>query len=141
MQIERDSPKEFTLHLILDNYATHNNKKQEVRESIGQKNRSHLKRYGIKRFKLHFTLTCGSWMNLIERFFGDPSQQAIFDGSFTHVRGLVQRIEEYIAQHNLRLKTPKSPALATLQGKQPGIVLHPWFEPIMIITPGIAYSR
>ena len=39
--------------------------------------------------------------NLIERFFGDISQQAICNGSFRNVRELSARIETYIAEHNL----------------------------------------
>jgi transposase len=98
-QIHRESPDEVTLHLILDNYATH--KKQEVRDWIERRNRQQQKQHGVNRIELHFTPTSSSWLNLVERFFGDLSQQAIRSGSFQNVRELAKRIETYIAEHNL----------------------------------------
>jgi len=98
-QIHRDTPGDLTLHLILDNYATH--KKQEVKDWIERRNRQQQKQYGVNRFELHFTPTSSSWMNLVERFFGDISQHAISNGSFQSVRELAGRIEGYIMNHNL----------------------------------------
>lgn len=98
-QIHRESPSDLTLHIILDNYATH--KKQEVKDWIERRNKQHDKQYGCNRIELHFTPTSSSWMNLVERFFGDLSQQAICNGSFHNVRALASRIETYIAEHNL----------------------------------------
>jgi hypothetical protein len=43
-------------------------------------------------------------MNLVERFFGDLTQQAISNGSFRSVRELVRRIEAYIAERDLNPK-------------------------------------
>lgn len=101
-QLHRDTPRELTLHLILDNYATH--KKQEVKEWIERRNHQQRKQYGVERIKLHFTPTSSSWMNLVERFFGDLSQQAISCGSFQSVRELAGRIEAYLLEHNLEPK-------------------------------------
>lgn len=101
-QIHRESPSDLTLHIILDNYSTH--KKQEVKDWIERRNRQQQKQHGINRIELHFTPTSSSWMNLIERFFGDLSQQAICKGSFQSVRELAKRIETYIAEHNLNPK-------------------------------------
>lgn len=98
-QLHRESPAELTLHIILDNYATH--KKQEVKEWVQRRNRSQRQKYGNERIVLHFTPTSSSWMNLVERFFGDLSQQAVSGGSFESVRQLAKRIETYIAEHNL----------------------------------------
>jgi transposase len=98
-QLHRDTPRELTLHLVLDNYATH--KKQEVKDWIERRNRQQRKQYGVNRIELHFTPTSSSWMNLVERFFGDLSQQAISNGSFQSVRELAARIEAYIVEHNL----------------------------------------
>jgi hypothetical protein len=56
------------------------------------------------RFHLHFTPTSASWLNLVERFFRDLSQQAILPGSFQNVAALVEAIDAYLAQHNLRAK-------------------------------------
>ena len=101
-QIHRETPKQLTLHVIFDNYATH--KKQEVKDWIERRNTQHQKSYGANRIELHFTPTSSSWMNLVERFFSDISEQAISKGSFRSVRELSRRIEEYIAEHNLNPK-------------------------------------
>lgn len=101
-QLHRETAPEMTLHLILDNYSTH--KKQEVKDWIEQRNRSQQKTYGNDRIKLHFTPTSSSWMNLVERFFGDLSEQSIRKDSFGSVRELSKRIEDYIAAHNLAPK-------------------------------------
>ena len=101
-QIHRETPKQLTLHVILDNYATH--KKQEVKDWIERRNKQHQKAYGANRIQLHFTPTSSSWMNLVERFFGDISEQAISRGSFRSVRELCRSIEEYIVEHNLNPK-------------------------------------
>jgi hypothetical protein len=53
-------------------------------------------------FHLDFTPTSASWLNLVERFFRDLSQQAILNGSFQRVRDLVEAIDTYLAQHNLQ---------------------------------------
>ena len=101
-QLHRDTPKGVTLHIVLDNYATH--KKQEVKDWIERRNREQMRTCGRNRIALHFVPTSSSWMNLVERFFGDITQHAITDGSFAHVRELVKRIEDYIAEHNLEPK-------------------------------------
>lgn len=91
-QIDRETPKELQIHLILDNYATH--KHETVLKW--------LKRH--PRFTLHFTPTSSSWMNLVERFFGELTSQVIREGSFTAVTQLVRDIEDYITQRNLSPK-------------------------------------
>lgn len=101
-QLHRETPAEVTLHLVLDNYATH--KKKEVRDWIERRNRDHMLRHGANRIELHFTPTSSSWMNLVERFFGDLSRQAISNGSFQSVRELARRIEAYIAERDLNPK-------------------------------------
>ena len=101
-QIHRETPKQLTLHVILDNYATH--KKQEVKDWIERRNKQHQKAYGANRIQLHFTPTSSSWMNLVERLFGDISEQTISRGSFRSVRELCRSIEEYIVEHNLNPK-------------------------------------
>jgi len=87
-QMERETPADLDLHLIVDNYATH--KHAKVRAWL-------LKR---PRFHLHFTPTGSSWLNLVERFFADITQEAIRDGSFSSVRQLITAIEEYLALRN-----------------------------------------
>jgi transposase len=91
-QLDRETPGDIDLHLIVDNYATH--KHANVKAWL-QKH---------PRFHLHFTPTGSSWLNLIERFFADLTQDAIRGGSFTSVRQLIVAIEEYLALRNLEPK-------------------------------------
>jgi len=52
------------------------------------------------RFKLHFTPTSSSWLNLIERWFGEITRKRIRKGVFHSVPELIAAIEEYIRCHN-----------------------------------------
>ena len=87
-QIDRETPSSLALHLIVDNYATH--KHPRVRHWLSRH----------PRFHLHFTPTSSSWLNLVERFFADLTQQAVREGSFTRVLELVRAIEAYLAERN-----------------------------------------
>mgnify|MGYP006295811359 FL=1 len=91
-QIDRETPPELDIHVILDNYATHRH--ENVRNWLARH----------PRFHLHFTPTGSSWLNLVERFFGELTQEVIRDGSFTHVKELKNDIEEYIAIRNMNPK-------------------------------------
>src|SRR5229473_5165181 len=72
-KIERETLPHLDLHLILDNYATH--KTPAVQRW--------LKRH--QRFKLHFTPTSSSWLNLVERLFAEITRQRIRRGTFHSV--------------------------------------------------------
>jgi transposase len=100
--LHQDTPKGLTLHIILDNYATH--KHEKVRSWIAWHNKRHQNEHGCPRIELHFTPTSSSWMNLIERFFRDITEDVIRDGSFTSVKDLVADIEGYLADRNLEPK-------------------------------------
>jgi transposase len=91
-QIDRETPKDLDLHLIMDNYATH--KHPAVQHW--------LKAHG--RFHLHFTPTSSSWLNLVERFFGELTSEVVREGSFQSLRELVRAIESYLAERNLNPK-------------------------------------
>jgi hypothetical protein len=52
------------------------------------------------RFHVHFTPTYASWLNLVERWFGIITQQAIRRGSLTKVKTLIQRIEQFVEHYN-----------------------------------------
>ena len=82
----------MALHLIADNYCTH--KHEKVRDWLGKH----------PRFHMHFTPTSSSWLNLVERFFADITNDCIRDGSFESVRELEKSIHTYIENHN---KDPK----------------------------------
>jgi transposase len=87
-KIDRETPANLDLHLIVDNYATH--KHPNVQQW--------LKRH--KRFHMHFTPTSSSWLNLIERWFRNITDQRIRRGVFKSVAQLEQAIGEYIEHHN-----------------------------------------
>ena len=87
-QIERETPKDKTLHLIADNYATHRH--PLVQEWLDKH----------PRFNMHFTPTSASWLNMVERFFRDISENRLRRGVFTSVPELVTAIDEYVVHHN-----------------------------------------
>ncbi|WP_309401092.1 IS630 family transposase, partial [Cerasicoccus maritimus] len=76
------------LHIIMDNYATH--KTDKVQRWLDRH----------QRFQIHFTPTGASWINLVERFFGKITNQAIRRGSFSSVNQLRKAMDEYINMHN-----------------------------------------
>lgn len=100
--LNRETPAGVTLHLIVDNYATH--KHAKVQSWIAWHNQRHRKAHGIDRVVQHFTPTSSSWMNLVERFFRDLTQDVVRHGSFASVRELVDAMEAYLAEHNLNPK-------------------------------------
>jgi len=87
-KINREVPKEMDVHIILDNYGTHGH--------------PHVKAWLEKhaRFILHFTPTSSSWLNLVERWFGEITRKRIRRGVFRSVPELVAAIEDYIRCHN-----------------------------------------
>ena len=91
-KIDRETPKDKTLHLIADNYATH--KHPKVKEWLEKH----------PRFIMHFTPTSASWLNMVERFFRDITTERLRRGVFTSVPELVVAIDEYIAHHNTNPK-------------------------------------
>ncbi len=52
------------------------------------------------RFHMHFTPTSASWMNLVERFFRDISEDCIRHGSFSSIKELADAILSYLAERN-----------------------------------------
>jgi len=91
-QIDRETPKDKTLHLICDNYATH--KHPNVKQWLEKH----------PRFHMHFTPTSASWLNMVERFFRDITTERLRRGVFRCVPELISAIKEYIVVHN---KDPK----------------------------------
>jgi transposase len=90
--IERKTPKHLQLHLIVDNYASH--KHPEVRQWLAKH----------PPFVIDFTPTSASWLNMVERFFRDISENRLRRESFASVVDLEQAIVQYIEHHN---KDPK----------------------------------
>jgi transposase len=86
--IDRQVPTEVTIHLIVDNYATH--KHPTVRAWLAKH----------PRFQLHFTPTSSSWLNLVERWFRELTDKALRRGVFHSVPDLIASIEEYLDAQN-----------------------------------------
>ncbi|MFZ1410323.1 MAG: IS630 family transposase [Micropruina sp.] len=87
--LARTYPKQ-DLHLVMDNYSTH--KHQTVRDWLAANPRIHV----------HFTPTSGSWLNLVEVWFGIIERQAIRRGAFPSVADLMTKIRAFINGWNHR---------------------------------------
>jgi transposase len=87
-QLDAEYATDQELHLILDNYGTH--KSPQVQRWLARH----------PRFKVHFIPTSSSWLNLVERWFGDLTGQAVRRGSFTSVPDLIAAIETFITVWN-----------------------------------------
>jgi len=86
--IDAAVPAEQEIHLIMDNYGTH--KTEKVRTWFAARPRYHV----------HFTPTSASWLNLVERFFGQISEKWIKRTAHTSVIDLERSIKHYIELHN-----------------------------------------
>lgn len=87
-KINRETPKDKQLHLILDNYSTH--KHENVEKWLAKH----------PRFHLHFTPTSASWLNLVERWFREITDKQIRRGVFCSVKELEAAIQEFIDTWN-----------------------------------------
>jgi transposase len=76
------------IHMIVDNYATH--KHPKVQRWLARH----------PRFHMHFTPTGCSWLNMVERFFRDLTDNRLRRGAFRGVEELIAAIHEYIDRHN-----------------------------------------
>ena len=68
-EIEANVPKDLDVHLIMDNYATH--KTPLIRAWFAKRPRWHV----------HLTPTSSSWLNQVERFFGQLTDKKKQDGN------------------------------------------------------------
>lgn len=87
-KIDRETPRGRDLHLILDNYGTHNHPNVKL----------WLQHH--RRFHLHFIPTSSSWLNLVERWFGEITRKRIRRGVFKSVPELISAIREFIRLNN-----------------------------------------
>jgi transposase len=101
-KLDREMPQDVTLHLIVDNYATH--KHPNVKSWLKWRNVRNRTAHGRDRMVIHFTPTSSSWMNLVERFFRDLTEDVIRDESFGGVPNLIAAIDLYLAERNLAPK-------------------------------------
>ena len=99
------------LHVVLDNYHTH--KHDDINRWLAKH----------PRITLHFTPTSGSWLNLVEVFFGIITRQAIRRGSFNSVKQLVTAIRAFIDAYNDRCQpftwTKTADEILTRAARQP----------------------
>ncbi len=89
-KVDASVAPEKDLHIICDNYATH--KHPKVKAWLARNPRVHL----------HFTPTSASWLNLVERFFGEITRKVIRLGSFNSVPQLTADIFRFLDRHNLK---------------------------------------
>jgi transposase len=87
-QIDRTTPRDLDLHLIVDNSSTH--KTPEVKRWLERH----------PRFHMHFTPTSASWLNAVESWFSQLERRALYRGIFTNVLELRDEIHRYIRIHN-----------------------------------------
>lgn len=92
--LDRHTDATLDLHLICDNYATH--KHPHVKDWLA----------AHPQADLHFTPTSASWLNLVERFFRDITEEQIRRGVFRSIKDLEAAIQAYIIEH--RNANPKS---------------------------------
>ena len=99
-KIDKLVARHLKVHVVCDNYRTHKTKEVEA----------WLKRH--QRFKLHFTPTSSSWLNLVERLFAEITRQRIRRGVFRSVADLEAAIEAWLAERNSKPKPFKWTAKA-----------------------------
>jgi transposase len=87
-RLDREFPGTMGLHLVMDNYGTHKHPNVQ----------GWLKRH--PRFVCHYVPTSSSWLNLVERWFGELTSKRIRRGSFGSVPELQQAIAEFLAAWN-----------------------------------------
>ena len=86
--IDREVPADLDVHLVLDNSSTH--KTPAIKKWL----------LAHPRFELHFTPTSSSWMNLVERWFGELTNKKLRRGAHRSVRALNADIRAWIATWN-----------------------------------------
>ncbi len=86
--IEKNVPTELDVHLILDNYGTHET--QMIRNWLAKR----------PRFHLHFTPTSVSWLNLVERWFAALTDKQLRRGTHRSTKELQDAIATFIQHHN-----------------------------------------
>jgi transposase len=86
--LDREVPAELQVHLVLDNSSTH--KTPAIQKWL----------VAHPRFVLHFTPTSSSWLNLVERWFGELTTKKLRRGAHRSVRELNTDIRDWIETWN-----------------------------------------
>jgi transposase len=87
-RLDVEFPGKIALHLVMDNYGTHKHPNVQA----------WLKRH--PRFVPHFVPTSSSWLNLVERWFGELTAKAVRRGSFANVADLEAAIAQFLEAWN-----------------------------------------
>jgi transposase len=87
-KIDAEVPEQLDVHVVLDNAATH--KTPAIKRWL----QAH------PRFVLHFTPTSSSWLNLVERWFGELTTKKLRRGAHRSVRALNADIRAWIQDWN-----------------------------------------
>jgi transposase len=87
-RIDAQVSTDLEVHIILDNYGTH--KTPLIRAWLAKR----------PRFHVHFTPTYGSWLNLVERWFGELTTKQLRRGAHRSVSELERAIWEFIEVRN-----------------------------------------
>ena len=86
--IDREVPADLDVHIVLDNSSTH--KTPAIQKWL----------LAHPRFVLHFTPTSASWLNLVERWFGELTSKLLKRGAHRSVRALNADIRDWIETWN-----------------------------------------
>jgi transposase len=86
--LDREIPADLDVHVVLDNSSTH--KTPAVQRWL----------VAHPRFVLHFTPTSSSWLNLVERWFGELTTKKLRRGTHHNVRDLNADIRAWIKTWN-----------------------------------------
>ena len=90
--VDANVPQDLDIHLVVDNYSTHKHPKVKPWLAVHP------------RYQVHYTPTYASWLNQVEIWFNLITQRAIRRGTFRSVKELVSKIEQFVAQYNLKTK-------------------------------------
>ena len=87
-RLDEEFPGPAPLHLVMDNYGTHKHPTVQA----------WLQRH--PRFICHFVPTSSSWLNLVERWFGELTSKRVRRGAFFSVEDLQKAIMEFLEVWN-----------------------------------------
>jgi transposase len=99
-KIDATVARPLDIHVVCDNYRTHKTKEVQAW------------RAKHPRFKMHYTPTSSSWLNLVERLFAEITRQQIRRGAFKSVAELEAAIDAWITRWNVKPKPFKWSAKA-----------------------------
>ena len=87
-KLDKDTPADLDVHLICDNYVTHES------PAVAKWLAEH------PRFHMHFTPTYSSWLNQVERWFGLLTDKQLRRGTHRSIQALEKDIRDWIKNWN-----------------------------------------